>query len=92
MALESDAIPSTRVTVSLYGSLASLAGSREREMAIPGPAPTVADLRAAISRELPQLSDHVQHLAIGIGTQIVKDDAPLEAGQEISLLPPVSGG
>jgi molybdopterin converting factor small subunit len=92
MATESETSPSTRVTISLYGSLARLAGSRERELEIQGSTPTVADLRSAIAREIPELADHVSHLAVGIGTEVVKDNAPLDPSLEISLLPPVSGG
>lgn len=81
--------------VSFYGSLRSLAGGRTRWIPVPGTsgrAPTAGELRAAVARELPQLAPHLDTVAVAAGIRLVPEDAPLDAGEEIALLPPVSGG
>jgi MoaE-MoaD fusion protein len=80
------------VEVSFYGNLVRVAGARTRRVRVDGDAPTVSDLRAAIRREIPGVAPHLDHTAVGMGTELLPDDAPLVAGAEISLLPPVSGG
>jgi molybdopterin synthase catalytic subunit len=59
---------------------------------VEGEAPTVSDLRAVLSREIPGIAGHLPHVAVGVGTELLPDQARLEAGAEVSLLPPVSGG
>jgi molybdopterin converting factor small subunit len=59
---------------------------------VSGDPPTVADLRAAIARELPDVAPHLRHAAVGMGADLYSDEAILRTGEEISLLPPVSGG
>jgi molybdopterin synthase catalytic subunit/molybdopterin converting factor small subunit len=80
------------IEVSFYGSLVRLAGGRTRTVQVEGDSPTVSDLRAALSREIPGIARHLPHVAVGMGTELLPDQAPLEAGAEVSLLPPVSGG
>jgi molybdopterin synthase catalytic subunit len=80
------------IEVSFYGNLVRLAGGRTRTIQVEGEAPTVSDLRAVLSREIPGLAGHLPHVAVGMGTELLPDGARLEAGAEVSLLPPVSGG
>ena len=47
---------------------------------------------SAIAREIPEIAPHLRHAAVGMGTELLPDDALLRPDAEISLLPPVSGG
>ena len=72
------------------GPLADLAGSQEREVAAPL---DWAGLRAAVGAEIStQLDDARVHVACG--GKVLADNTALHArdGDEIALLPPVSGG
>jgi len=80
------------IEVSFYGSLVRLAGGRTRTVQVEGEAPTVSELRAVLAREIPGIARHLPHVAIGMGTELLPDQARLEAGAVVSLLPPVSGG
>ncbi len=80
------------VKISFYGNLINLAGGRSHTLRVEGRPPTVADLRAAVARAFPEVAPHLEHTAVGMGTELFGDDAVLQADQEISLLPPVSGG
>ena len=88
----------TDIEVTLYGSLADVAGRRRcriRVRAEGARGPTVRELRAALVREVPALAPYLDHAAIGRGTELLPDDGILEshgASDEIAVLPPVSGG
>ena len=83
---------STEVTVCFYGTLARLAGGRQRTVTVTGDPPTVRDLRKAVARAMPDVAPHLAHTAVGMGAELFDDDAVLRLEGEISLLPPVSGG
>lgn len=83
------------VRVTFFGSLADAAGLRsERVVVAPegDEPPTVAALRSAVARRFPDVAPHLAHTAVGRGTELVSDAAALRPGEEIALLPPVSGG
>ena len=83
---------SMKVEVYFYGNLIHLAGGRVRTVWVEESAPRVSDLRAAIAREIPEIVPHLRQAAVGMGTELLSDDALLRPDAEISLLPPVSGG
>jgi molybdopterin converting factor small subunit len=78
------------IEIQFWGVTARLAGSDRRRVTLPEAA-TVADaielLRsdAALARELPRC-------AYAIGADLVAPNHSLSEGDELSVLPPVSGG
>ena len=52
----------------------------------------VADALEAIGRDHPGLIALRPHLAVAVDGQLAALEAPLGAGSELALLPPVSGG
>lgn len=80
------------VDVSFFGALAGVAGGRTRTIELPEGGTTVGDLRHAVLAELPGLAPYMEQTAVGVGTELLDDDAPLPPGVPVSLLPPVSGG
>lgn len=81
-----------QVRVSFFGNLTRIAGGRTLAVTVSGMTPTVADLRAALTRDLPGIAAHLGKTAIGMDGELVGDEVPLRADREVSLLPPVSGG
>jgi molybdopterin converting factor subunit 1 len=55
------------------------------------PGATVKDARAAIEARHPEVAP-LSRIAIAVNRAIVADDHRLSAGDEVALLPPVSGG
>ncbi len=53
---------------------------------------SVAALRTAIAREFPALAPHLSTSRVAANLQFVADDHLLAEGQEVALIPPVSGG
>ncbi len=80
------------VEVCFYGNLTRLAGGRIQTVRVDVRSPTVSDLREAIARQFPAVAPQMEHTAIGMGTELLRDDAPIRPGAQIALLPPVSGG
>ena len=79
------------VTVRLFAALRERAG-KERLVLRGLPEPLdVAGLKRALQERHAELGD-LAHVRGVLGTRYVDDGTPVEAGQELSLLPPVSGG
>lgn len=78
--------------VTFYGKLASLLG-REMELALDAPL-TVAELRGAIGSMYPQAADALAggRVRACVGSELVADDHPVAASDDVEFLAPVSGG
>jgi MoaE-MoaD fusion protein len=75
-----------RVTVRLFAQLRERAGAREVELDLPDGA-RVSDAL----RELEGLADGLP-LVMAVNREYAREDAQLDAGDELALIPPVSGG
>lgn len=79
------------ITVKLFASLRREAGTDELALELPAGA-TVGDAVAALrDGPLPWLPDRAT-FAVAVDREYAADDAPLEPGSELALVPPVSGG
>ncbi|MEA2178704.1 MAG: MoaE-MoaD fusion protein [Solirubrobacteraceae bacterium] len=72
-----------RLTVRLFAGLKERAGAATAELEVPDPA-TVADVRAAFGDEWPYI--------VAVNRVFAGDEEPVRAGDEVALIPPVSGG
>jgi len=84
------AMPNT-ITVRLFARLAELAGTREMELDI-GEGLTAADAYRLLARRDPALAGFEASLAYARNREYVGGDTPLAPGDELALIPPVSGG
>ena len=80
-----------KATVRLFAILREKAGTPEMTVDLPEYS-TVADLLAAIESRYPGLSASVPHTMIAVNTEYVEQTHPLHDGDEVALIPPVSGG
>ncbi len=80
-----------RLILRLFAGLRERAGTGELEL-IDLPAPLdLGALKGELSRRYPSWGSLASVRGV-LGTRYVADDTPLEDGQTVSLLPPVSGG
>jgi molybdopterin converting factor subunit 1 len=79
------------VRVKLFAAAKEKAGQGELELDLPTGA-TVADLRAAIAKNHPQLAQLAAHAMWAINTTYANDQTPITPNSEIALISPVSGG
>jgi molybdopterin synthase catalytic subunit len=79
------------VTVLFFAQARDRAGSARTEIELPDGS-RVSDALAALERAHPALEPLWPHLAVAVDGRLTRPDAPLFAGAELALLPPVSGG
>ncbi len=80
-----------RVQVVFFGILKDLAGGSERQLELPTGA-TAADLWTALQAQTPGLDRFRKSVAVAVNQQYSEPGALLHDGDEVALLPPVSGG
>ncbi len=86
-------MPQSMITchVLLFAQLAESVGARSLSITLTSPA-TVADALAVLEAEHEPIAQMRNQLAFAVGDQYVTLDRALHDGDELSLIPPVSGG
>ena len=80
-----------KATVRLFAILREKAGTSEMTVELPERS-TVADLLTAMESSYPNLSSSMPHTMIAVNTEYVENTHLLHDGDEVALIPPVSGG
>lgn len=57
-----------------------------------GDGATITDLKNELVKQFPQFESMRDHLLVAVDAEYAKEDQVLVPGQEIALIPPVSGG
>ncbi|HWI62946.1 MAG TPA: molybdenum cofactor biosynthesis protein MoaE [Symbiobacteriaceae bacterium] len=78
------------VTIRLFAAAADAVGSRQLEGAWAGL--TVSQLLARLAEEHPRLARIAPSLATAVNREYAEGDRVLQEGDELALIPPVSGG
>jgi molybdopterin converting factor subunit 1 len=79
------------VKLRLFASVADALGVRELDLELPDNA-TAADALDALASRYPAARGHRQGLAIAVNMAYAGLDHALREGDELALIPPVSGG
>lgn len=77
-----------QVPVLLFASVAEAVGANTASVALDEPA-TVGTLRAALARLVPGLAGASM---IAVNAEYASDDREIREGDEVAVIPPVSGG
>jgi len=80
-----------RINVKLFAVLRERAGLAELFLELPAGA-TVADAAEALADRLPALRGYAARIAFAVNCTYVKAGTALSDGDELALIPPVSGG
>ncbi len=80
-----------QVRILFFGILKDIAGRGSDSLVLPEGA-TLADLVAHYTERVPQLRDLAPSIAMSINQEYAAPESKLKSGDEIALLPPVSGG
>jgi len=80
-----------RVRVKLFASFREMAGRRETPWTLREGA-TVADLLAALLERYPSLRGHRETMLLAVNHTFAEPSAILREGDEVAIMPPVSGG
>lgn len=79
------------VKVLFFGAAADRAGVREAELEPPRPA-SLGSLWDSLARLYPDLAPMRDTLAFAVNGEYAKADEAVSPGDEVAVLPPVSGG
>lgn len=79
------------IRVLLFAAARDLAGAESLSVELPAGA-SVADLRAELARRIPALSALLAKSAVAVNHDFAEDSRVLSAGDEVAIIPPVSGG
>jgi molybdopterin synthase catalytic subunit len=80
-----------RVNVKLFGAVREQSGAKELSLELPEGA-RIADLRSRLEAEIEIVAKFGERLRISRNLELVTENEQLADGDEIALLPPVSGG
>jgi sulfur-carrier protein len=86
-------MPESRVTVTvkLFAAYQEACGVTELQMDLPAGA-TVVAVRDRLIQTHPQLAQWRDVTRFGVNLAFVTPETPLQPGDEVALIPPVSGG
>ena len=79
------------VRVRLFARLAELAGTREAEVEL-GEGLSAADVLTVLTRTHPKLAGFDTSVRFAVNAEYVPGTHALSEGDEVALIPPVSGG
>jgi molybdopterin synthase catalytic subunit len=79
------------VNVRLFAGLREMIGERDVELALPDGA-TVGELRTRIGEQFPIVRPFLTTLVCAVDEEYVPSDHVLHEGDQVALIPPVSGG
>jgi molybdopterin converting factor subunit 1 len=77
------------ITVRFFAAAREAVGADSESMAFAGP---VAEFRRALADRWPSLSCLLPRCAVAVNRTYACDDSAIAPGDEVALLPPVSGG
>lgn len=80
-----------KVVVKLFAAARELAGDEEVQVELPDRA-CAGEARAALARQWPRLAPLVERSLLAVNAEYVADATAIRAGDELALIPPVSGG
>ena len=80
-----------RVSLLLFASVAEAVGERRREVRVPE-GTTVRGLFLLLAEDVPALAGRAEHVSFARNQQFVPPDTVLADGDELAVIPPVSGG
>lgn len=80
-----------QVNVKLFAALRDKAGCDQMTLELPDGA-TVAAAREAIAGQAPAIGPMLGRIAFALNRRYAQADAELRDGDELALIPPVSGG
>jgi molybdopterin synthase catalytic subunit len=80
-----------RIAVKLFAAGRALAGASEATIEL-GPHATAGDVRRALAEQHAALAALAGRSLIAVNAEYADDATPLAAGDDVALIPPVSGG
>ena len=81
-----------RIKLLLFAGCREAVGTKELELELPATVSTVAGAMEVVLARFPQLRGISKSVAVARNAEYVAGDAPISEGDELAIIPPVSGG
>ena len=85
------AVETIQVSLLLFASVAEAAGARRREVCVPA-GTSARGLFQLLAEDVPALAGRADHVSFARNQEFVPPDTILADGDELAVIPPVSGG
>lgn len=79
-----------KLQVLLFGITRDIVGKSMLELDYQGP-PDIKSFKQVLQDKYPEMN-MLSHLKIALNQEFAQEDSPIQEGDEIALIPPVSGG
>jgi len=80
-----------KATVKFFAAVHDMTGTRELDLEV-REGLTVGELHRDLCARFPRLADYSGSLMYSVNAEYVPADHPLDDGDEVAFIPPVSGG
>ncbi len=80
-----------RITIRLFALLKDRAGTDHIVLDLAEKS-TIATAVEQLRQRIPALADHLNHIGFALNRSYTQANTPLQDGDELALIPPVSGG
>ncbi len=80
-----------KISVKLYASFREIVGKKEEEVEVPD-GTTVKDLLDDYVKRFPRMDRYREHIILSVNKEYGHPTRTLKDGDEVTFLPPVSGG
>ena len=80
-----------KIRILFFASMRDIVGSRELELEI-SPGATVGQLRQDLVSRFPDMAAIARILSMAVNAEYADDSVTLQTGDEVAVIPPVSGG
>ncbi len=80
-----------KIRVKCFAWAREVTGEDEIDLEVPESA-TVADLRESLAERYPVFSGRMESIAVSVNQEFAGEGTPVDAGDELALIPPISGG
>lgn len=80
-----------KVRLKFFGAIKEMMRMAQADLEVPAGA-TVSQLLAVLADQHPQTREFLPALAVAVNLEYASPDSPLKDGDEVGLIPPVSGG
>ena len=80
-----------KITVKLFAVVKEIVGTDQCSLDLPDNA-NASEVIETLSRQYPKFADWKLYVRIAVNREYVPNDYPLSTGDEVAIIPPVSGG
>lgn len=81
-----------RIQLLFFAALRERVGKSEHSLVLPHAEMSVASLRALLPQHVPALEGRLEAVRFAVNQDFADEAAGLQDGDEVALIPPVSGG